>query len=151
MHDGPLLMTLSESPDAADFTAYDIVNDWSEESLMDILEGYGEEKYAWHIVQGIIRAREESPISSTLALAQIISDNVPGKYRNGGIHPATKTFQALVTDILGTTLPISGISNGGTSVINSDGTATVTPSNTACRQILLAQRQYPYRTSLHTH
>lgn len=95
MHDGPLLMTLSENPESAPFTAYDIVNDWSQESLMDILEGYGEEKYAWHIVQAIIRARDENPISSTLALAQIIYDAVPVKYRNTALHPATKTFQAL--------------------------------------------------------
>jgi 16S rRNA (cytosine1402-N4)-methyltransferase len=95
MHDGPLLMTLSENPESVPFTAYDIVNDWSQESLMDILEGYGEEKYAWHIVQAIIRARDENPISSTLVLAEIIYNAVPLKYRNTALHPATKTFQAL--------------------------------------------------------
>ena len=95
MHDGPLLMTLSENPESARFTAYDIVNNWSEESLMDILEGYGEEKYAWHIIQSILKRREDQPISSTLELAEIIKDSVPDRYKNGSIHPATKTFQAL--------------------------------------------------------
>jgi 16S rRNA (cytosine1402-N4)-methyltransferase len=95
MHDGPLLMTLSGDSDDVDFTAYDIVNTWSEESLMDILEVYGEEKYAWHIVQAILKQREKESIYSTLQLAEIISNAVPKKYTNGRIHPATKTFQAL--------------------------------------------------------
>jgi len=94
MHDGPLLMTLSENPETVVFTAYDIVNDWSPESIIDILEGYGEEKYAWHIAQAIVKSREISPISSTLQLADIIKNAVPAKYRNAAIHPATKSFQA---------------------------------------------------------
>ena len=95
MTDGPLLMTLSGDSEDIPFTAYDIVNEWSEESLMDILEYYGEEKYAWHIVQAILKYRNDEPIRSTLRLAEIISAAVPAKYRNGKIHPATKTFQAL--------------------------------------------------------
>jgi len=94
MHDGPLLMTLSENPETVVFTAYDIVNDWSPESIIDILEGYGEEKYAWHIAQAIVKSRDISPISSTLQLADIIKNAVPAKYRNAAIHPATKSFQA---------------------------------------------------------
>lgn len=95
MHDGPLTMSLSDAPGAVKFTAEEIVNDWAEESLMDIIEGYGEEKYAWHIVQAIIKKRAEGRIKRTLELAEIISAAVPGRYRNGPIHPATKTFQAL--------------------------------------------------------
>lgn len=95
MADGPLLMTLSGDSEDVPFTAYDIVNEWSEESLMDILESYGEEQYAWHIVQAILKYRDIKPIRSTLRLAEIISDAVPAKYRKGKIHPATKTFQAL--------------------------------------------------------
>lgn len=104
MNEGPLLMTLSNDSDSVQFTAYDIVNNWSEESLMDILNIYGEEKHAWHIIQSILRERKERPISSTLQLANIISESVPLKYRNGKIHSATKTFQALriaVNDELG--------------------------------------------------
>jgi 16S rRNA (cytosine1402-N4)-methyltransferase len=95
MHDGPLLMTLSGDSEDVDFTAYDIVNTWSEESLMDILEVYGEEKYAWHIVQAILKQREKESIHSTLQLSEIIVNAVPKKYAHGRIHPATKTFQAL--------------------------------------------------------
>lgn len=95
MSDGPLLMTLSGGSDDTPFTAYHIVNEWSEESLMDILEAYGEEKYAWHIIQAILKNREKEPIRSTLQLAEIIKSAVPKKYAQGKIHPATKTFQAL--------------------------------------------------------
>lgn len=95
MHDGPLTMTLSDDPSTATFTAQDIINDWSEESLMDIIEGYGEERHAWKIVQSILAQREEQVITGTIQLAEIIKEAVPGKYKNGPIHPATKTFQAL--------------------------------------------------------
>lgn len=95
MHDGPLLMTLSDNPDTSLFTAYDVVNDWSVESLIDIFEAYGEERYAWKIAKAIESAREKNAISSTLELANIISEAVPIKYRKGAIHPATKVFQAI--------------------------------------------------------
>ena len=48
-----------------------------------------------HIFQSILKRREDQPISSTLELAEIIKDSVPDRYKNGSIHPATKTFQAL--------------------------------------------------------
>lgn len=95
MHEGPLLMTLSDNPETATFTAFDIINEWEESSLLDILEGYGEERYAYRIVKGILAAREKEPIETTTELAEIIYQNVPAKYRHGGIHPATKTFQAI--------------------------------------------------------
>lgn len=93
--DGPLLMTLSDDPSKAKFTAYDIVNDWEEEHIVAILEGYGEERYAKRIAKRIVEQREHEAIVSTKKLASIISDAVPASYRHGRIHPATKTFQAL--------------------------------------------------------
>ncbi len=120
MIDGPLLMTLSGDSDSA-FTAYNIINDWSENSLIDILEGYGEEKYAWHIVKAIIRERNKKPISSTFQLANIISESVPLKYKRGKIHPATKTFQALriaVNDELGS---LKKVLDDGFNILSSNG------------------------------
>ena len=95
MHDGPLTMTLSENPETANFTAYDIVNTWSEESLYDIIKGYGEEKFTGRIVRAIVESRKIKAIERTLELAEIIRNAVPGKFRDGKIHPATQTFQAL--------------------------------------------------------
>lgn len=95
IHDGPLLMTLSNDPTTAMFTAYDIVNTWSEESLFDILKGYGEERFSGRIARSIVEARTEQPIERTVQLAEIIKAAVPGKFRNGPIHPATQSFQAI--------------------------------------------------------
>lgn len=93
--DGPLLMSLSGNSDDVAFTAFDIINNWETENIRTIIEAYGEERYAWRIVQAIESARKERTISSTLDLAEIIKAAVPAGYRNGPTHPATKTFQAL--------------------------------------------------------
>lgn len=95
MHDGPLLMTLSDDPEKAFFTAHEIVNTWQEESLIDIFEVYGEESFSKQIAKAIIQKREISEINSTLELAELIKNSVPAFYRNGKIHPATKVFQAI--------------------------------------------------------
>lgn len=95
MHDGPLLMTLSDDPEKALFTAHEIVNTWREESLIDIFEVYGEESFSKQIAKAIVQKREISEINSTLELADLIKESVPAFYRNGKIHPATKVFQAI--------------------------------------------------------
>ena len=94
-HDGPLVMTLSDDPKQAAFTAHEIVNDWSEESLVDILIGYGEERFARRIGKAIVEARAVSPIERTLQLAEIIKEAVPKRFQNGPLHPATQSFQAI--------------------------------------------------------
>jgi 16S rRNA (cytosine1402-N4)-methyltransferase len=92
--DEPLIMTLGDAMGYA-FTAGDIVNDWEEESLVNILTGYGEERYARRIAKGIVEAREKGPIRTTKDLVSIIERVVPKGYLHGRIHPATRTFQAL--------------------------------------------------------
>ena len=88
--DAPLDMRMSQSGE----TAADLVNRLSVGELSRILSVYGEEKYAYSIAKGIVRAREEQPITTTLQLAQIVRENVPQKVRRDG-HPARKTFQAI--------------------------------------------------------
>jgi len=102
--DGPLQMTLLVNPDEQTLTAYEIVNEWGEDSLVDILKGYGEERYAKGIARGIVSAREEKKIETTLELVEIIENSVPKKYIHGKTHFAARTFQALriaVNDELG--------------------------------------------------
>ena len=62
--------------------------------LTKIIQTYGEEKYASSIAEGIIKARANKEIKTTLELAEIIKDNVTEKYRIMG-HPARKVFQAI--------------------------------------------------------
>lgn len=85
-------------------SAADLVRDETVQSLTRIFRDYGEERYARRIAMGIDHARQLAPITETVQLAEIVRDSVPGKYANGPIHPATKTFQALriaVNDELG--------------------------------------------------
>jgi 16S rRNA (cytosine1402-N4)-methyltransferase len=101
--DEPLLMTLGD-PAAYSFTAADIVNDWDEEVLANIIYGYGEERQARRIAAHIIDARAKTPISSSLQLAEIVAGAIPKRFHNPRVHPATKTFQAIriaVNDELG--------------------------------------------------
>lgn len=84
-------------------TAAEIVNTLPMEELRHILQIYGEEKFADSIANGMVRARQEKPIETTLELAEIVKNNVPQRVRRDG-HPARKTFQALriaVNDELG--------------------------------------------------
>jgi 16S rRNA (cytosine1402-N4)-methyltransferase len=95
MRDEPLLMTLSDDMSKDTLTAHTIVNTWGEESIADILFGWGEERFSRRIAKAIVTARKEKEISTTFELVDIIRSAVPASYRNGKIHPATRTFQAL--------------------------------------------------------
>ena len=104
LKDEPLLMTMKENPSREDLTAKEIVNTWSEESLADIIHGYGEERFARRIAKGVVETRVKKKIESSFDLVKVINDSVPVAYRMGHLHPATRTFQALriaVNDELG--------------------------------------------------
>lgn len=100
----PLYMTFAAPDDKLFLSAKIILNKWSEETLADIIYGYGDERYAKRIAKKIVEYRAERPIEMTWELVDIISNAVPAVYRNGKIHFATKTFQAIrmaVNDELG--------------------------------------------------
>jgi len=86
-------------------TAEQIVNQFREEELANIIKQYGEEKFSRSIAKAIVNARKKKPIKSTFELVEVIKGSVPFWYRErGGIHFATRTFQALriaVNDELG--------------------------------------------------
>lgn len=92
--DEPLVMTFGD-PARYTFTARDVVNEWEEENIAQVLSGYGEERFARRIARAIVEAREVAPIETTSALVEVIQNAVPAFYRNGRLHPATRTFQAL--------------------------------------------------------
>ena len=100
----PLLMTMKENPVSEDLSARDIVNDWSEESLGKIIQGYGEEKFWKRIAHAIAVSRENKKIETTTDLVRVIEEAVPSAYKRGKLHFATRTFQAIriaVNDELG--------------------------------------------------
>ena len=93
--DEPLLMTMKKDPKGDDLTAFEIVNTWGEETIADIIYGFGEEKYSRRIAKAIVEARLEKEIKTTFELVEIIDKAVGRFYKGKKIHPATKTFQAI--------------------------------------------------------
>ncbi|MCR5816093.1 MAG: 16S rRNA (cytosine(1402)-N(4))-methyltransferase RsmH [Ruminococcus sp.] len=95
-NDAPLDMRMSSSG----MSARDVVNDYTEEMLSQIIFRYGEEKFAKSIARGIVTAREQAPIETTLQLAEIVKNNVPQKARREK-NPCKKTFQAIRIEVNG--------------------------------------------------
>ena len=79
-----------------EITAAEIVNHWNEVSLANLIYEYGEERFSRRIAKKIVQQR---PFRTTTDLAEAIASTVPGKYRHGRIHPATRTFQALRIEV----------------------------------------------------
>jgi 16S rRNA (cytosine1402-N4)-methyltransferase len=89
--EGPLDMRMDRSGP----TAADIVNGLDEIGLADMIYRWGEERYSRRIARALVRARQQRTISTTRELVSVIESAVPGHYRRGRIHCATRTFQAL--------------------------------------------------------
>lgn len=90
--DEPLAMTYEKE---GRLTAAEIVNEWDESSIADILYGWGEERHARRFAKAIVERREKNPFKTARELADFIRDIAPPAYKHGRIHPATRTFQAL--------------------------------------------------------
>lgn len=90
MREGPLDMRMN--PQAGESAAA-WINRADPKEISFVLKTYGEEKFAKKITQHIIKARASMPIESTKVLASIIENAIP--FNKKGIHPATKTFQAI--------------------------------------------------------
>ncbi len=102
--DEPLIMTYQKELKPDTITASIIVNTWGEQSLADIIYGFGEERYSRRIAKAIVARRQKRPFATSRELAQTIEEATPLPYRRGKMHPATRTFQALriaVNDELG--------------------------------------------------
>lgn len=81
-----------------ELTAETVVNEYSEEKLVQILEEYGEEKFAKRIASNILKQRQEKPIKTTMELVDIIKKSIPlAKQKEG--HPAKRTFQAIRIEV----------------------------------------------------
>ena len=98
MQDAPLDMRMNQSQN---FSAWDVVNTYSEEELHRIIKEYGEERWARRIAQFIVKERENGPIETTGELVDIIKKAVPKGARKDGPHPAKRTFQAIRIEVNG--------------------------------------------------
>ncbi len=93
-YDAPLDMRMSQQGT----TAEDIVNSYSQKELFNVINKYGEEKFAGSVANAIVKARDKKRIETTLELAEIVSNAIPAKFRRNG-HPARKTFQAIRIEV----------------------------------------------------
>jgi 16S rRNA (cytosine1402-N4)-methyltransferase len=96
MQDAPLDMRMNRE---ANFSAYDVVNGYSEDELFKVIKDFGEEKFAKRIAKFIVDRRSSKPINSTLELVDIIKAAIPAKARREGPHPAKRTFQAIRIEV----------------------------------------------------
>ena len=96
--DAPLDMRMDVS---RALTAYDVVNTYGEQELKKILFEYGEERYAPQIASAIVKARAKKPIETTAELSDVIKYAIPPAAREGGHHPAKRSFQAIRIEVNG--------------------------------------------------
>ena len=92
--DAPLDMRMSKSG----LSAYDVVNNYDERQLADIIYRYGEEKFSRRIAANIVKARAKKPIETTFELVDIIKSSMPQKAMRVA-HPARRTFQAIRIEV----------------------------------------------------
>ena len=95
-NDAPLDMRMDRRQSK---TAYDVVNTYSEEDLKRILFTYGEERFSGRIAAKIVATREKKPIETTGELADLIKSAIPAAAREGGHHPAKRSFQAIRIEV----------------------------------------------------
>ena len=88
-YDAPLDMRMDTRQE---FSAADLVNEWPESRIAQVLRRFGEERYAGGIAREIVRRR---PLATTSELVDAIKAGMPASARFGGGHPAKRTFQAI--------------------------------------------------------
>jgi len=117
-HDAPLDMRMDRRQE---LTAEIVVNEYTEKKLIDIISGFGEEKWAVRIAQFIINARKESKIKTTAELVHIIKAAVPSAARRDGPHPAKRTFQAIRIEVNNELGILEATVADGVSLLNKGG------------------------------
>ena len=96
--DAPLDMRMDRR---GELDAYVVVNTYSYEELRRIIWEYGEDRFAPKIASAIVRRREKAPIETTGELVDILKSAIPPAAREGGHHPAKRTFQAIRIEVNG--------------------------------------------------
>ena len=94
--DAPLDMRMDKRKS---LSAYEVVNTYPQEKLKKILFDYGEERYAPAIASAIVKRREQKPIETTAELSDLIKYAIPPAAREGGHHPAKRSFQAIRIEV----------------------------------------------------
>lgn len=120
MHDAPLDMRMDRTKN---FSAFDVINNYSEEKLVKIFSEYGEERFSKRIAKNIVGARKNSAIDTTKKLVKIIENSVP-KISDGG-HPAKRVFQAVRIEVNHELEILSGAVNSAVKRLKNGGRIAV--------------------------
>ncbi|MBU3111813.1 16S rRNA (cytosine(1402)-N(4))-methyltransferase RsmH [Clostridium lacusfryxellense] len=115
MRDAPLDMRMDRSKG---ITAFDVVNNYEEEQIAQVLRNYGEEKFSKRIANFIIDRR---PINTTLELVNVIDAAIPAKFKRDGGHPAKRTFQGIRIEVNGELKILDKAIEDGIGRLNSGG------------------------------
>ena len=94
--DAPLDMRMDRGQP---FSAYNVVNEYDEERLAEIIWKYGEDKLSRKIAKNIVEKRNNQPISTTAQLAEIVENSYPAKLRWKFGNPCKRTFQAIRIEV----------------------------------------------------
>jgi len=94
--DAPLDMRMDST---SSLTAWDVVNNYSQEKLENIIWNYGEDRWAKRIAEFIVNERKIKSIDTTLELVSVIKKAIPKAVRMEGHHPGKKTFQAIRIEV----------------------------------------------------
>ncbi|MGL5650347.1 MAG: 16S rRNA (cytosine(1402)-N(4))-methyltransferase RsmH [Paraclostridium sp.] len=118
MQDAPLDMRMDIR---CSFSAYDVVNTYSEAELSKIIKDYGEDNWAKRIAKFIVEERKEKNIETTGELVEIIKKAIPKKARIDGPHPAKRTFQAIRIEVNNELGVITEMIDDAASIMNEEG------------------------------
>lgn len=96
--DAPLDMRMDKR---RSLSAWQVVNEYSEVRIKQLLYEYGEERYAPAIAAAIVRERAKHTVDTTAQLSELIKYAIPPAAREGGHHPAKRSFQAIRIEVNG--------------------------------------------------
>ena len=96
MQNGPLDMRMNQN---SSLTAAQVVNEYGEDKLRDVIWRYGEERWAKRIAEFIVAQRKEKKLTTTAELVEVIKKAIPKGARQDGPHPAKRTFQAIRIEV----------------------------------------------------
>lgn len=116
--DAPLDMRMDRRND---LDAYTVVNTYSADQLKKVIYNYGEERFAPKIAAAIVRHREKEAITTTGQLVDIIKSAIPPSAREGGHHPAKRTFQAIRIEVNGELDAIEPTIRNATDILAPEG------------------------------
>lgn len=122
MEDAPLDMRMDRT---SDFSAYDVINTYSESDLTRIFFEYGEERFSKKVASIICEERNKRNIKTTLELVDIIKRAIPERFRQKGSHPAKRIFQAVRIEVNSELDPLKNALNDFFDCLNPGGRLAV--------------------------